>query len=201
MKSPKSTSSVEKVWVIQKQTDKTIYRGPWMGACMDLTWSPGTWWGWPGCWCTCVRPRRCGPARWLWWAARAGGCPASPEERPASGSETGETCSSLPAGTRTGKPSEPRACASEWMNEWVCARAYVRERVCVCLLFILDEVRLHVFFIHKDSLGAEWKCLLAMRRHGRELFASGEGGGVKMGGEGEEREREKHRSVLLLLFN
>lgn len=33
-----------------------------------VTWIRGIWWGWPGCWCTCGRPRRCGRVRWIWWA-------------------------------------------------------------------------------------------------------------------------------------
>lgn len=33
-----------------------------------LTWSLGTWWAWPGCWCTCGRPRQCGRVRWILWA-------------------------------------------------------------------------------------------------------------------------------------
>lgn len=92
-----------------------------------LTEILGISWGWPGCWCTCVRPRLCAREHWTWWAVRVSGCPGYSRETLATVWSWAWTClSDYPAKTQNTTISHFR-CARQTV--W-CARFCLLSAIC-----------------------------------------------------------------------
>lgn len=130
-----------------------------------LTEILGISWGWPGCWCTCVRPRLCAREHWTWWAVRVSGCPGYSRETLATVWSWAWTClSDYPAKTQNTTISHFRCarqtvwCARFCLLSAICADATATAEAITKILsfspFIVESEILHLCV---TRLSLEWK--------------------------------------------